>query len=170
MLRSGDIKIRRIFYNPVTIQSDTVREELDNSGCLTEVWSGDRLNTDSGLCFDFLYPLTDSVEGRNVSVAFIMSYGGCRLLFCGDNQTQDGDVISQMNVGCDIMLLPHHGSKDTQSEKLLESAAPRTVIVSSADEASAPPGAFVTAVSGQITIDITKDGRYTVKEYRHEQR
>lgn len=170
ILRSGDIKIRRIFYNPVTIQSDTVREELDNSGCLSEVWSGDRLNTDSGLCFDFLYPLTDSGEGRNVSVAFIMSYGGCRLLFCGDNQTQDGDVISQMNVGCDIMLLPHHGSKDTRSEKLLESATPSTVIVSSADEASAPPGAFVTAVSGQITIDITKDGRYTVKEYRDEQR
>lgn len=173
MMIQNDMKVDKFIYNPITCQDNLMlRQAMVKAGEVIECQSGNVLTTENGEgVFNFVYPYKDSVNRTNISLAVLFEYRGCRILFCGDNEIQDGKLLAKENIDSDIMLLPHHGKKSAYCQELIEAASPEIKIIST-DDAIANYGAdtYVTKYSGQINIFIDNNGKYIVKEIKNDQK
>lgn len=168
MLNNADVKVNNFIYSPVTCQENAMLYgAMMKSESVTEMDSGTVLRCESGAEFRFLYPNFDTSQKTNTSLAFIFEFMGFKALFCGDNQIEDSRYISELDIKCDVMLLPHHGKSNAYSEELIEAADPRIRIISTDDDdITQASGVYATSTSGQISIRINNNGEYTIKEYK----
>lgn len=172
LLEKDEITFGHIYCNYSTIKNAYLKNAISAWGIPTELNAHDRI------CFDdavitVLYPPPQSEYRRNLSLAFRVERGNFGALFCGDNQTQDGDEIADIiktnDMNFDIMFLPHHGSVNTASSKLIE-AADADVLIKSTGKAGSEDGAISTAECGQINIFIQRNGAYYIRGYKNEKR
>ncbi len=97
----------------------------------------------SGVKVELLHPyseerkeqLVENTEGmNNHSLVLKLSYGGKSLLFPGDlERAGEESVISRAGslLKSDILLAPHHGSRNSCSKAFLQMVRPQTCIISS---------------------------------------
>jgi competence protein ComEC len=142
------------------------------------VWAGDRLQAPEGVALRILHPhparrfRTDNAN----SLVLAVEYAGRRLLLTGDLEHEGlAALVADAPLRCDVLLAPHHGSRNANTPKLASWATPRWVVVSGGRgdtlgrlEQTYGPEATVlsTTLHGAITIEITPRGELTARTFR----
>jgi len=82
---------------------------------------GDRLSGGPDCLLDILHPPPHGLPATSNanSIVLSMEYGGRRVLLPADLQSPGlDDVLAERPLHCDMLLVPHHGSKSSMPEKL----------------------------------------------------
>lgn len=132
-----------------------------------------------------LHPGTESyTENNNAgSLTFLLEQDSFTMLFTGDLEGDGEKQVCRENIRCDVLKVAHHGSAYSTSEELLKKTRPSVALISSgAGNAYGHPHKetverlkqagstlFNTRESGQITLDIKKEG-ILIKEYLFSQK
>ncbi|GHU51041.1 DNA internalization-related competence protein ComEC/Rec2 [Clostridia bacterium] len=108
---------------------------------------------------------------NDTSAVLKLSYKNASFLFTGDiTQTVEKILIKEYNLGTDVLKIPHHGSKYSNSTEFLQAAHPKIGIVSYAEHNVynfIPPETrkrlenivlFETAKHGAVRIGVYRDG------------
>jgi competence protein ComEC len=111
-----------------------LRKALDRHGiAVREVRAGDRLRTGSGSTIEVLHPPRFGVIGSDNanSVVLAVDYGGHEILLPGDLESPGlDDVLAEEPRRCDVLLAPHHGSRQSNSPELAKWCTPGWVVIS----------------------------------------
>lgn len=119
---------------------------------------------------------------NNLSILLSTTIDDCRLLFCGDMETEAEHYVIEHNarkLNADIIKLGHHGSKTSSSEDFLHAVDPRLGVISTSKRnrfhfphpstlARLKQHAIpytVTGIEGAVIVDFV-DEKYSVNVYR----
>jgi competence protein ComEC len=140
----------------------------------------------NGVGFRILHPLPgDALTGNDASCVLAIEAGTARLLITGDIEAgvEQSLLQSDSNVGSDVVVVPHHGSRTSSSPRFVATVEPRIALISAGYrnrwELPRPDvvrrwrdvGAVVltTAVEGAISVRLC-DGGGIVDLDRHRKR
>ena len=96
----------------------------------------------NGVCLDICYPPKDFIEKRkketwrnlnNNSLVLKASFGSKSFLFPGDIQTRAEYELAATagdNLKSTVLLVPHHGSKTSSTQRFIEQVDPEVIIIS----------------------------------------
>ena len=148
---------------------------------IREVRAGDCLEDAANCRLDVLHPPQTGVQGNDNanSVVLTAEYFGHRVILPGDLESPGLDrLLARQPLGCDVLLAPHHGSRQSNSPGLAAWARPAWVVLSGDGRWSLPEiDATYRAVGGrtrhtfldgavQVTID--KSGTKVETFLKHE--
>jgi competence protein ComEC len=128
-----------IYVSPVMWEEQSpalvaLREVILESGVpLRELHSGDRLPGGQHCVIDVLHPPRRGVLGGDNanSVVLDVQYLGHRILLPGDLGPPGlYDVMAEEPIDCDVLLVPHHGSRQSNPPGLAAWSTPQWVIIS----------------------------------------
>jgi len=170
----GNIGIKNIYYNPITINDQRILNLLGHYEALgtnlVPVWEDTALYLDEGLACRVLYPKKNSEYKNNISLALKFTVWGTDILFAGDNEEKDlSALMDSADISCHILFAPHHGSLATTHAELYAKAAPAYVLVSSNKEFTFDAkGAKIynTASYGALTIVLKPEKSPKITGYR----
>lgn len=101
------------------------------------VSAGDRIMLDPDVSIEVLGPPENKTSGgpvdlNNSSVVLKLSYGQDSLLLTGDIGTEAVDrlMASRRNLRADVLKIPHHGSRNSLSDKFYERVDPDLAVIS----------------------------------------
>jgi len=100
---------------------------------LREVWVGDRLRTSGEVTIDVLHPPRQGVLGSDNanSIVLAVEYAGRRMLLPGDlEQPGIEDVLAEEPYDTDVVLAPHHGSRNSEPFRFARWSTPEWLIIS----------------------------------------
>jgi len=111
-----------------------LQEAIGQAGVpLGEIRAGDRLPGGEDCVIEVLHPLGQSVSGRDNanSVVLDLQYLGHRILLPGDLESPGlEDLLAEEPTHCDVLLVPHHGSRQSNPPGLVAWSTPQWVIIS----------------------------------------
>jgi competence protein ComEC len=96
----------------------------------------------NGIEFCFLYPPADFLaqkasqkwrKSNNNSLVVKVSFGDISFLFAGDIMAEAEKELVELagaDLGCDVLLVPHHGSRTSSSQAFLSSVEPNVAVFS----------------------------------------
>ena len=115
-------KITELNYNDILTVVDTLTEfKIDNINYVIYPASGDDCYTND--------------LSNNSSLLVKTTYDNRSFLFTGDAEKQRIKEIIKYDISCDVLKIPHHGSIEDNSDKLISEANPTySIITSSIDE------------------------------------
>jgi competence protein ComEC len=100
---------------------------------IREIWSGDTLKFGTDVTIDVRHPPRNGVLGNDNanSLTLAIEYKGRRLLLPGDLESPGlEDVIKELEYDCDVLLAPHHGSRQSDPPGFAAWSTPEWVIIS----------------------------------------
>ncbi|MGI9517654.1 MAG: ComEC/Rec2 family competence protein, partial [Pirellulaceae bacterium] len=145
---------------------------LDQRGIpVDRVASGDQLSVCSSVSFDVLNPpisVNEDDSDNSDSIVLNVQYDKRNLLLTGDVEGPGLDRLLSMPARThDLVLAPHHGSKNSRPTEFLHWAQPRYVVVSSHRRknrdlyellpAADRPHVFHTGLDGAVLAVISRD-------------
>ena len=128
-----------IYVSPMMWEEQTpaimaLRGAIRESGVpLRELRAGDRLPGGDGCLIEVLHPPRRGVLGRDNanSVVLDVQYRGHRILLPGDLEPPGlDDVVAEEPIDCDVLLVPHHGSRHSNPPGLAAWSTPEWVVIS----------------------------------------
>ncbi|MGA2063017.1 MAG: ComEC/Rec2 family competence protein [Thermoguttaceae bacterium] len=136
-----------------------------------EIRAGDRLEGGANCLLEVLHPPQNGVPGNDNanSVVLMVEYCGQRIILPGDLESPGLDrLLAQQPEHCDVLLAPHHGSRQSNSPGLAAWARPAWVVFSGDGRWTLPEiDATYQAVGGQtvhtflagaVEVTIDKNG------------
>jgi competence protein ComEC len=124
----------------------------------------------------------DGLSVNDASLVLRVGFAGRALLFAGDLEADgEGELVGRRALGqvvaADVLKVPHHGSRTSSSDELLEAVAPKLAIMSLgwrnqfhfpaaevlARYAAAGARVLRTDRDGAVTVRITDDGAIAVR-------
>lgn len=110
---------------------------------------------------DILHPGVNLATDKtnDLSIVALLKYNGFEALFTGDIEDETSDELAKQLNGVDIdyLKVPHHGSKNGLSEKLLEATKPETAVISvGKDNRYGHPHAEVLAILNKYNLLIRR--------------
>ena len=102
-------------------------------------------------------------EENDFSLAIRLRYGQTRFLFPGDAEdTRQRELLSEGDVRCDVLKVPHHGRLHDASEPFLYEASPSIAFVS--DSAAEPANHALLSLLARLGADVhrAREGDLTV--------
>ncbi|MGD9127841.1 MAG: DNA internalization-related competence protein ComEC/Rec2, partial [Planctomycetia bacterium] len=99
-----------------------------------EIQAGDRLRIGKDCCIDVLHPAKRyALESNNAnSMVLLVEHAKRRMLLPGDLQLSGiNALLAEGSVDCDVLLVPHHGSRNSSPAELARWCRPEHAIVSS---------------------------------------
>lgn len=138
LLEEKSIRIRSVVL-PCAVIRDEVYEELvmkckAHGAAVVYVKAGDAF-TDGSLKITVLHPAADYAAESNNGYSLVMKleYGGFHALFTGDVEA-DGERLAAKALPkdwtCHLYKAAHHGSKNSNTEELLNRLSPQLTIIS----------------------------------------
>jgi competence protein ComEC len=137
---------------------------------LREIWAGDQLRIGRELTIEVLHPPRTGVVGNDNanSVTLAVEHRGKRLLLPGDLESPGlDDLLAELPYDCDVLLAPHHGSRQSDPPGFAAWSRPEWVVISGGRGAEVEPvietykraGARVvrTHVSGLVRFSVAAD-------------
>lgn len=117
--------------------AEVLKKEVGGRGVKTlNLTSGTKLRLGK-IYLDILHPdigyQPSAISDTNdLSIVFLLKYGGFKALFTGDISPAVSDQLSVISSvqRIDYVKIPHHGSKNGISQKLLEATKPKVAIIS----------------------------------------
>jgi competence protein ComEC len=100
---------------------------------IRKIWSGDKLKVGADLTIDVLHPPRNGVLGNDNanSLTLAVEYQGRRLLLPGDLESPGlEDVLAELPYDCDVLLAPHHGSRQSDPPGFAAWSTPECVVIS----------------------------------------
>lgn len=99
----------------------------------------EKINIDSHLQLHFLHPspstMYSGISANDASLVFIASISEMDFFFTGDIESKtERDIVktyTQLDIDIEVLKSPHHGSKTSSSEELLDWSKPELVVVQS---------------------------------------
>jgi len=140
--------------------------------------TGDRLRVDPDVEIEVLHPKMGFHGERDNanSLVLLITYAGRRILLTGDLERDGLSALLRLpRQPVDVLLSPHHGSKNANPPELAAWTNPTWVIASAADRDIldrvrshfAPETQFLsTAQTGRVRCRIAPDGQISVETYR----
>lgn len=129
-------KIGQIVINNLS-KNDTSLRKLKNKILLKNIktvsrFSGDKIKLGDGI-LTFYWPSVDfnTADGNETSSIFDYRERGFRLLFTGDSSPDSLNRLTYRDINdIDVLMVPHHGSRNGTTEKLLRLADPDIAVIS----------------------------------------
>jgi competence protein ComEC len=113
---------------------EVLRAAIERAGVpIREVWAGDRLRVGADVTIDVLHPPRRGVVGSDNanSVTLSIEYAGRRVLLPGDLESPGlDDLLAELPSDCDILLAPHHGSRQSDPPGFAAWSTPEWVVIS----------------------------------------
>jgi competence protein ComEC len=100
---------------------------------IREIYAGDQLRGGGGCRLEVLHPPRRGVLGDDNanSIVLAVEYRGRRLLLPGDLSSPGlDDVLAEEPWPCDVLMAPHHGSRNSDPPGLAAWCRPRWVVIS----------------------------------------
>jgi competence protein ComEC len=168
----GAVYVSSLMFEKQNEAVAALRKAIDRHRiAVREVRFGDRLRTGGGSAIEVLHPPRFGVLGSDNanSVVLAVNYCGREILLPGDLEAPGlDDLLAEEPRHCDILLAPHHGSRQSNSPELAKWCTPRCVVISGdgrwdSPEVAAPYRAVGAAVlhtydCGAIAVRITPGG------------
>lgn len=141
-----------------------------------EIASSERNGIDA-VRMKVLHPESEfhSMHDNANSIVLTIEYAGRRLLLTGDLEKDGLDaLLSQSAEVFDVAMAPHHGSKYSNPQAVVDWSSARHVLVSSGDrnvvarlqsEVGPDTKVICTENSGAITVEVSKEGQLRVEEF-----
>jgi competence protein ComEC len=158
---------------------EVLREAIERSGVPLRVLRLlDRARTPAPAAIEVLHPPEPGyAESDNAnSVVLSITQAGRRLLLTGDLAAPGLQDLTSDPLSCDVLMVPHHGSKGSDPARLAQWCAPRWAVISGAlrdptdtvEDLYAAQGAAVlhTARRGAVQFSIDDDGTIGVETWR----
>jgi len=173
----GRFSVGVIYVSPVMFEEDNVAmaalaEAIRRSGVsVAAISAGDRLRGGDGCGIEVLHPpRCGSLGSDNAnSIVLAVEYRGRRILLPGDLESPGLEaVLAEEPWDCDVLLAPHHGSRQSDPPGLAAWCRPETVVISGSHrfdvaetaESYRRAGAKVlhTAACGSVRLQIAEGG------------
>ena len=127
-----------VYVSPVMLdEEDAIRylaQCLDRAGVPVRVIaSGDRLSGGPGCWLEVLHPPPHGLPASSNANSVVLSieYAGRRILLPADLQSPGlDDVLAEQPLHCDVLLVPHHGSKTSMPRELATWSTPSYAVFS----------------------------------------
>ncbi len=156
-------------FSPRGGPADALLKELDRrQHTILTMMSFDDL--DPSVTFEVLWPIDGDKpdSSNNASTVFRIGYQNRTILLCGDIEQQAmAALLTRGNLSSDVLILPHHGSMESNTAAFIAAVDPKICIRSShvrlADTSEKLKNAigdrplFCTADDGAISIEINPD-------------
>lgn len=153
---------------------------VEEGGAIAPLEAGESFDID-GVEFTVMWPPRDHAtnELNDTSVVVMVEYGGRRVLLTGDVQAaaQRALLATGVDLGADVLKVPHHGSA-TSDENFFAAVAADVAVISVGEgnrfghpreeTLAALAGSTVlrTDQEGRITIEVSGDGEITYRRER----
>ena len=134
-----NIEIKNIYFGYKrlgNIYYDEIVEKAKQKGIpITILKDGDRFNLDKNTSITVLGPKEELLKNPNnsendLSLILMLNYFNKNILFTGDiEKLGEGSLIQNLNQ-LEFLKVPHHGSKTSSTEELLDIAKPREAFIS----------------------------------------
>lgn len=136
-----------------------------------EVFVGERVRADGDCRVEVLYPPRHGIAGSENANSLVLAveYCGRRIVLPGDLETPGlNDMLIDEPQPCEVLMAPHHGSRQNNPPTLAAWCRPRRVVFS--DDGRRNPRAVIatyraigsetlhTCTCGAIRVEIGKDG------------
>lgn len=129
-------EIGRIFINDLNKDDSSLKrlkKKISANGIpTTPHYRGDIIKLGDGI-ITFYWPSVDFDPHNDNGASSIFSYeqSGFRLLFTGDSTTETLNRLTRRDIsGTDVLMVPHHGSRNGLTEKFLRLADPDVAVIS----------------------------------------
>ena len=120
----------------------------------------------------------DRKNENNRSIIAVAEIDGIKFLFTGDAEEKEEKYLlgEQLNLDCDVLKVPHHGSSTSSSKEFLNAVTPEYAVISVGENnvyghphketlqalTEANAKVYRTDQSGDITFNVN-DGKITVE-------
>ena len=111
-----------------------LREAIDAAGVpIREIRAGDHLSAGAGCRIEVLHPPGRGVLGDDNANSLVLDveYQGRRILLPGDLQSPGlDDLMAEEPIDCDVLMVPHHGSRRSNPPGLAAWCTPEIAVIS----------------------------------------
>ncbi len=124
------------FYDKNDEESADNRQKLLEAALKTntavhQVKDGSSVTTKSGARFDVLSPKSDMfMDANNMSAVIKFTYGDVSFLFTGDVSKDGIPHLYDKDISCDVLKVPHHGSKNSNDRYFIKKSNPDYALIS----------------------------------------
>jgi competence protein ComEC len=137
-------RVSAVYVSPLTFDGfggggagdgpQVLREAIRQAGVpIREIWAGNKLRVGPDVVIHVLHPPRNGVLGTDNanSVTLTVEYQGRRVLLPGDLESPGlDDVIAELPHDCDVLLAPHHGSRQSDPPGFAAWSTPELVVIS----------------------------------------
>jgi len=138
----GVVYVSPIMFNGNSMATQTLRSAIEDSGVpLREIQSGDSLRVGGGCRIDVLHPPRRGVLGSDNanSIVLAVEFDGHRLLLPGDLESPGlDDLLAEAPLDCSAVMVPHHGSAQSNPPGFAAWSTPEWVVISGGHEQNLP--------------------------------
>ena len=140
----GAVYVTSLMFEKDNGAVKALHEAIDKRGVpVREIWAGDRLRVGDGCMAEVLYPPRNAIfDPKNTntnSLVLLLEYAGRRILLPGDLESPGmDDMLTEEPRRCDVLMAPHHGSRQSNSPGLAAWCKPRWVVFSGSARWNAP--------------------------------
>lgn len=96
---------------------------------IVSVKRGDVIKVGRHVVLHVLNPGDGEADENNSSLVLKVVYGEFSVLLTGDMEAEIGKVLKNFDIGCDVLKIPHHGSRDAMDEEFLDKANPCAAVI-----------------------------------------
>jgi competence protein ComEC len=131
----GNFDIGKIYMPKVQSNTDTFKDVLaaiqKKKLKVTTAKSGLTLEWETGVIVEMIAPIGTYDDTNDMSAVVHLTYGSNSFLFTGDAETKsEADMLkSGVNLKSDILMIGHHGSKSSTSQKFLDAVNPKYAVI-----------------------------------------
>jgi competence protein ComEC len=132
---------------------------------IREIWAGDKLQVGPEVTLHVLHPPRNGVIGSDNanSITLAAEYRGRRVLLPGDLESPGlDDVMAELPYDCDVLLAPHHGSRQSDPPGFAAWSTPEWVIISGAHSNETEPVAATYRRAGADVLQTNQRGAVRV--------
>lgn len=102
-------------------------------------------------------------DANESSIVLRLSYGGCRILLCGDIMAQaQGHLLDAADLRADVLVLPHHGSTTCDPRPFIRAVNPRYCIRCGGRRGVDIPNRLADVLVDRVYLDTQNDGAILV--------
>lgn len=167
----GEIYMPKIQANTKTYES--LLQAIRSKGLKVKTAkAGLELGFDEQVQVQMLAPVTLTDDKNNMSAVIKVSYGDTSFLLTGDAESESERAMSESgaNLQADVLLVGHHGSKSSTTQRFLDSVRPKVAVIQVGDNSYGHPTQVVLDRLAkrhievfrndlQGTVEIVSDGR-----------
>lgn len=83
------------------------------------------------ICFDVILPTEEmDLDANDMSLVLKFTYGDTSFLFTGDISNKTTKYLYQKDIDCDVIKIPHHGSKSSDDSIFIKAVSPEYALIS----------------------------------------